>query len=157
MIRSAAVVAGSVLAVVAPLAAVAHAPAAPPSTGSHAVHAEHAAHAATSEPAAATTLTTRSVAPRSRRLPRLRGTVGPGSTITVSRHRVPPGRYRLVVVDESSAHNWHIEGRGVDRATSVAETGRWVWRVRLRVGRYPIVCDVHATTMRTRVRVVRGN
>ena len=152
MIRSAAVVAGSVLAVVAPLAAVAHAPAAPTPVGVHAQHSDHAA----SQQAAPATVPTLSLAPRSRGLPRLRGTVGPGNTITVSRHRVPPGRYRLVVIDESSAHNWHIQGRRVDRATSVVGTGRSVWRVRLRVGRYPIVCDVHATTMRTRVRVIRG-
>lgn len=86
-------------------------------------------------------------------LPRLRGTVGPGSTITISRHRMAKGRYRLVVKDESSQHNWHITGPGVDRSTTVEGTGRTVWRVRLRPGTYSIVCDIHSATMSTSLRV----
>ena len=85
--------------------------------------------------------------------PVIKGTVGPGMTITVSRHRAPHGRYRLVVRDRSSEHNWHIKGPGVNRRTSVAGTGRTVWRVHLVPGRYRIRCDVHPTTMRTRLRV----
>lgn len=89
-------------------------------------------------------------------LPRLRGTVGPDSTITISPRRVVKGRYRQVVKDESSAHNWHITGPGIDRSTSVSGTGRSVWRVRLRRGTYNIVCDVHPITMNTSLRVTAG-
>jgi plastocyanin len=69
----------------------------------------------------------------------------------VSQHRANPRRYKLVVRDRSSRHNWHIRGPGVDRKTRVAFTGRKVWRVRLRVGTYRIVCDPHSSTMRTRI------
>lgn len=88
-------------------------------------------------------------------LPRIRGTVGPGFTIDVSRERVPAGRYKLVVRDQASDHNWHIEGRRVDKRTTIGGTGRWVWKVRLRPGTYTILCDPHPTSMRTSLRVVR--
>jgi hypothetical protein len=86
-------------------------------------------------------------------LPTIKGTVGPGMTITVSRHRAPAGRYRLVVRDKSTLHNWHILGPGVDKRTTVAGTGRTVWRVRLTTGLYRIRCDVHRSTMHTRLRI----
>ena len=85
------------------------------------------------------------------RLPRIKGNVGPGMTISVSRHNAPPGRYRFVITDQSSSHNWHIRGPGVDRRTSVAGTGRTVWRLRLTAGTYRIKCDPHASTMHTRL------
>jgi len=86
--------------------------------------------------------------------PTIKGRVGPGFVITVSRHHASPGRYRLVVRDRSGDHNWHIKGPGVNRRTSVSGTGRTVWRVRLVRGTYRIVCDPHRTSMRTRL-VVR--
>ena len=95
----------------------------------------------------------RSGAARDQALPRLRGTVGPGYTITISRNRVPAGRYRVVVTDSSSAHNWRIRGTGVNEHTSVSATGRWGWRVRLRAGAYSILCDPHPSTMRTTLHV----
>lgn len=87
-------------------------------------------------------------------LPRIRGTVGPGFTIDVSRRQVPAGRYKLVVRDEADDHNWHIDGRRVDKRTGIGATGRWVWKVRLRPGTYTIICDPHPTSMRTELRVV---
>ena len=86
-------------------------------------------------------------------LPTIKGTVGPGMTITVSRHRAPHGRYRIVVRDKSSFHNWHIKGPSVNKRTSISGTGRTVWRVRLTPGLYRIRCDVHRATMHTRLRV----
>jgi len=84
-------------------------------------------------------------------LPRIKGTVGPGHFIDVSRHQAPAGRYRLVVDDNSSSHNWHIKGPGVNRRTTVSGTGRTVWRVQFEPGTYRILCDAHPTTMRTRL------
>ncbi len=93
-------------------------------------------------------------AAESRVLPRVKGQVGPDMTISVNRSSVVKGRYRIVVNDDSSAHNFHITGPGdVDRKTSVSGTGRTVWRVRLRPGTYTIVCDVHPETMNTSLRV----
>lgn len=93
----------------------------------------------------------------SRALPRVRGHVGPGMTISVNPRRVAKGRYRVVVQDQSTVHNWHISGPGdVSRKTSISGTGKWVWKLRLRPGTYTIVCDPHATTMNTRLRVTAG-
>ncbi len=105
---------------------------------------------ASDAPAAPTSTTDRAVSG----LPTIRGTVGPGFTIEVSRQRAPKGRYKLVVRDNSADHNWHMTGPGVDRRTPVGGTGRYVWRVRLREGTYTIVCDPHASSMRTQLRVV---
>lgn len=88
-----------------------------------------------------------------RALPRLRGKVDADRNLTLSRTNVASGRYRIVVRDSTRRHNWHIFGDGVDKATKVRGTGRWVWRVRLRDGRYTVVCDPHADTMRFRVNV----
>jgi plastocyanin len=107
------------------------------------------ASAVTMSPNAATG----SSAPKTDRgLPIIRGTVGPGFTISVSRQQAPPGRYRLIVRDRGSMHNWHISGPGgVDRRTGVPFTGRREFTVRLRVGTYRIVCDPHSSQMRTRI------
>jgi plastocyanin len=69
----------------------------------------------------------------------------------VSQHQANPRRYKLVVRDRSSMHNWHIRGPGVDRKTRVPFTGRKVWRVRLRAGTYRIACDPHSSMMHTRI------
>ena len=105
-------------------------------------------------PAAPATPTPGSVSPAPKadqRLPIIRGSVGPGFTIRVSRHRAQPGRYRLIIRDRSGMHNWHIRGRGVDRKTAVPFTGRRAFTVRLRAGTYRIVCDPHSSQMRTRI------
>lgn len=111
-----------------------------------------AATASTHRPALRTALASGRAAP----LPRIRGYVGTDFTITVSKRRVPKGRYRLVVKDEGATHNWHIEGRGVDRQTTIDDTGKWVWKVRLRKGTYRIVCDAHPTQMNTSLKVTSG-
>jgi hypothetical protein len=96
---------------------------------------------------------TASTPDRGGELPIIRGKVGPGFTITVSRQHAPPGRYRLIVRDLSSMHNWHVRGPGVDRSTGVPFTGRREWTVRLQVGTYRIVCDPHSSSMRTQLHV----
>ena len=89
-------------------------------------------------------------------LPRLRGYVGGDGSITISKHRVPRGRYRIVVLDDTNHHNWHISGNYIDKETTVRGSGRWVWRVRLRKGTYSIVCDPHRSWMNTYVKVTAG-
>ena len=140
-VRTFAVAVTASTALVVPFAADAHAP----------VAAQHHDHV--SAPASRV-VDPGTSAEASRALPRVRGHVGPGMTISVNRSRVVKGRYRVVVQDESTAHNWHISGPGgVDRKTSVTGTGKWVWKVRLRPGTYSIVCDTHPTTMKTSLRV----
>jgi len=59
-----------------------------------------------------------------------------------------------VIQDQSTMHNWHIRGNGVDRKTGVAFTGTKRFTLDLTEGRYRIQCDMHPTTMVTRLRVV---
>ena len=83
------------------------------------------------------------------------GTVGPGETIKVTNAagtrvaRIPRGLHTFVIRDRSSAHNFHLTGYRVNRATGVSWTGTVRWSVRVRVGRtYRYVCDPHAGDMR---------
>ena len=91
--------------------------------------------------------------------PTLKATVGPGDTITLKTaagrtvRRLKPGVYRIVVRDRSSSHNFHLRGRGVNRATPVGFVGTRRLTVRLRRGVYRYVCDPHADEMNGRFRV----
>ena len=84
----------------------------------------------------------------------LRGTAGPGFTITLEDAsgapvtRVDPGAYELVVRDLSIDHNFHLIGTGVNEATSLEEVETVTWNVTLQEGRYTYLCDLHPTTMR---------
>lgn len=86
-------------------------------------------------------------------------TVGPGFTISLRTRsgrrvtRVRRGRYRIVVRDRSSMHNFHLRGPRINKKTSVAFRGTRTWTVTLRAGRYRYVCDPHAARMRGSFRV----
>ena len=76
------------------------------------------------------------------------GTVGPGFTITLTNGgtavtTLAPGTYKMTVNDESSMHNFHLFGPGVDKLTSVGSTGTVAWTVKLTKGSYTYRCDVH--------------
>jgi hypothetical protein len=83
----------------------------------------------------------------------LKGTVGPGFTITLTTADGDPvetlsaGTYDLEVEDLSSAHNFHLTGPGVDVSTDVAETGTQHFSVDAAAGTYDFVCDPHASQM----------
>lgn len=83
----------------------------------------------------------------------LRGTVGPGFTISMSKRSVAPGRYTLTIRDRSDIHNFRLRGPGLNRATGVGARGTVVWTVRLRKGTYTFVCDPHASSMTGTLRV----
>jgi hypothetical protein len=89
----------------------------------------------------------------------LRGTVGPGFSITLDDAagngvtQVDPGAYEIVVRDLSPEHNFHLTGPGVNEATGVETEGTVTWPVTLQEGRYTIVCDPHALSMRLRLTV----
>ena len=81
------------------------------------------------------------------------GTVGPGFTILLERDgravsQLDPGPYTIAVSDLSEEHNFHLFGPGVNEATQVETTGKVTWTVNLVEGRYTLVCDPHATSMR---------
>lgn len=86
----------------------------------------------------------------------LRGTVGPGFTINLTKSgrkvtRLAPGMYRIVVSDRSSFHNFKLEksGGAFERiATSVAFKGSRTITVRLTPGRWEYYCEPHARSMK---------
>ena len=85
--------------------------------------------------------------------PVLKGTVGPGFTITLTKagvtvHKLKAGRYVFKISDKSGIHNFHLKGPGIDKKTAVGFQGTVTWRLRLRKGTYKFVCDPHATFMK---------
>jgi plastocyanin len=83
----------------------------------------------------------------------LKGSVGPGFSISISTEdgdpvqTLPAGSYELEIEDQSSAHNFHLSGPGVDISTEVAETGTQNVPLDLAPGTYEFVCDPHASQM----------
>ena len=80
-------------------------------------------------------------------LPKLVGIVNDDRDIEISDRTPSPGRYRIVVRDSTSRHNWHLYGNGKSVATNVRGTGRWVFKLRLTAGSYRVVCDPHNDDM----------
>src|SRR5687767_4732696 len=86
--------------------------------------------------------------------PRLQATVGPGFTIGLRAAdgsavtQLAPGTYDIVVQDLSEEHNFHLQGPGVNEATSLPFVGTVTWTVTFADGRYTFVCDPHASVMR---------
>jgi plastocyanin len=86
----------------------------------------------------------------------LRGTVGPGFTISLTSGgkkvtRVQPGTYRITVADRSAIHNFVLEksGGAFERSiTSVAFRGTKTVTVRLTNGSWEFYCEPHKTTMK---------
>lgn len=71
---------------------------------------------------------------------KLRGTVGPGSAISVTKNGIRvtslrPGTYRIVISDRSAEHNLILRrGTSVRQLTSVAFVGTKAVRLELRAG-----------------------
>jgi plastocyanin len=90
--------------------------------------------------------------------PKLKGSVGPGFTISMSTKPKKAGTYDITVTDKSSSHNFHISGPGLPAAntkkvtvsTSVGATGTFTLKgLKLQAGKtYRFVCDPHASTMK---------
>lgn len=91
---------------------------------------------------------------------RLIGTVGPGFSIALKTpsgaavRTLRAGTYTVVVRDRSDAHNFHLRGRGVDKATTVGDATTKTWRIKFAAGTYTYVRDPHASSMRGSLRVV---
>jgi plastocyanin len=84
----------------------------------------------------------------------LKGTVGPGFTITLKNASgkkvttLKHGTYRIVVSDKASIHNFVLEGPGVEKdITTVGFTGTKTVTVKLRVGKYKYYCRPHESAM----------
>ena len=86
--------------------------------------------------------------------PTLKGTVGPGYTISLKTSagkkvtKLTAGTYKVVVSDKASIHNFVLEGPGVSKAiTSISFTGTKSATVKLRKGKYKYYCHAHESTM----------
>ena len=78
----------------------------------------------------------------------LNGSVGPGFVISLDgTDGLTPGSYKLVVNDQSTAHNFHLTGPGVDVSTEVGEEGEKSFDIELQAGEYKFQCDPHASQM----------
>jgi hypothetical protein len=78
---------------------------------------------------------------RSAGRPKIHGEVGPSFTISVDPESVPAGKYKLVVQDKGTLHNFHIFGPGgLDKETKVPFTGKKVFKITLQEGTYTVQC-----------------
>jgi plastocyanin len=93
----------------------------------------------------------------------LQARVGPGFTISFTDDagtritKLDPGTYVIEVEDESSQHNFHLMGPGVDKATSVAGEGKETWTVTFKDGTYTYQCDPHSSSMKGQFTVGSGS
>jgi plastocyanin len=85
---------------------------------------------------------------------KLRGSVGPGETISLKTARgkkvsmVSRGTYAITVRDRSDEHNFFISGPGLRKQiTSVGFVGTKTVTVKLRSGKYRFVCTPHSDDM----------
>lgn len=96
--------------------------------------------------------------------PVLVGTVGPGYTITLKDAggnnvtSLPPGVFDFQINDLSDFHNFHLTGPGVDRTTTVPDTGQVTWdNITLQAeSTFTYVCDPHSFDMNGRFTTTGG-
>jgi hypothetical protein len=55
--------------------------------------------------------------------------------------RLAVGTYTIVVRDSSSSDNFHLQGPGVNKSTSVSGTGEYTWTVTFTNGEYKYLTD----------------
>ena len=91
---------------------------------------------------------------RSNAVPALRGTVGPGFTINLTKRgkkvkNLKGGTYRFAISDRSAAHNFVLEReRGVEkRLTTVAFSGTKTVTLKLTRGSWKFYCEPHQSMM----------
>jgi hypothetical protein len=106
-------------------------------------------------------LTIAAVAPAAAAPNTVRGTVGPGFTISLTFGgkkvtTLQKGvRYRFLISDRSPIHDFHLTGPGLNRVlTSVDFTGTKSVVLTLKKGTYRFVCDPHSGSMHGSFRVI---
>ena len=85
--------------------------------------------------------------------PTLKGTVGPGYTITLTQGgkkviKLKAGIYVFKIADKANTHNFHLTGPGVNKLTTVKAKGNYTWKLKLKKGTYKFVCDPHKAFMK---------
>jgi hypothetical protein len=90
------------------------------------------------------------------RAPTLKGTVGPGFTITLKKagkmvKRLKPGKYVFAISDKSDFHSFVLEkergGKFEKQLTSVSFVGKKSMRIRLTKGKWKYYCKPHESQM----------
>jgi hypothetical protein len=87
--------------------------------------------------------------------PKLSGKVGPGKTISLKTaagaavKSLARGTYRLAVRDATTADNFHVLGRGVNKKTGVKFKGSVTWTVAFKAGTYTVRSDATKKLRRT--------
>ena len=84
-------------------------------------------------------------------LPKLKGTIGPGYTISLKDARgravkmLRHGKYTLVVSDKANIHNFTLNGPGIKNKmiTGTSFVGPKTVTVTLKTGKYRFYCTVH--------------
>jgi len=84
-------------------------------------------------------------------LPKLKGTIGPGYTISLKNAQgkrvttLKHGKYTLVVQDKSNIHNFTLNGPGIKNKmiTGTGFVGPKTVTVTLKSGKYRYYCTVH--------------
>jgi plastocyanin len=83
----------------------------------------------------------------------LKGTVGPGFTISLKMGTkkvtsLKAGSYKFVIADKSGIHNFHVSGPGVNKdLTSVGFVGTKTVTLKLKKGKYTYFCVPHKSLM----------
>ena len=75
--------------------------------------------------------------------------MGPGYSIEVKLNgkdlkTIKAGTYRFKVEDKAAIHDFHLIGKGVNKATSVGFVGDKTWTVTFKPGKVTYQCDPHA-------------
>ena len=85
-------------------------------------------------------------------VPKLRGTIGPGYTISLKNAQgkkvksLTHGKYTFIVSDKSNIHNFRIKGPGLNKQiTTLSAKGSKTVTVTLKKGMYTYQCDPHAS------------
>jgi len=78
------------------------------------------------------------------------GEVGPGYSIEVKLNgkdlkTIKAGTYTMKVEDRASIHDFHLIGKGLNKATTVSFVGDRTWRVTFKPGKVTYQCDPHAS------------
>lgn len=105
-----------------------------------------------------TTTTTTTTAPKAKLSAKVGAKLslvsGPGFTIGMKTPtgakvtNLAAGAYTIVLDDRATAHNAHITGPGLNKATKLPFVGKTTLRVTLKKGTYTFVCDPHRSAMK---------
>src|SRR5438270_11811897 len=96
-----------------------------------------------------------SVPPAAQHPKSLVGVVGPHDAFSISLSdesgnaikNLAAGTYSVTIKDESTIHDFHLSGAGVDKTTGIGSTGATTFSVTFSPGHYTFLCDPHASSM----------